>query len=137
MRSAAWFGIENIFCSPDCADLYNPKVIQSGMGAILHVNVFSVDLKELLEKALLKNVRVFGAFLEGHSIYTHKLDPAGIILLGNESKGISDRLKPFVTDKIMIPGKGSNRPGIDSLNVGMAASIVFSEFARQNLNIDK
>lgn len=130
IRSAAWFGIKNIYCSADCADLYNPKVIQSSMGAILHVNVFTASLKEFLSEISKKKIPVFGALLEGDSIYTHKLGNSGVILLGNESKGISDELKPFITDRIMIPGSGGDRPGIDSLNVSMAASVILSEFTR-------
>jgi TrmH family RNA methyltransferase len=130
IRAAAWFGIRNIYCSEDSVDVYNPKVIQSSMGAILHVNVFYISLKELLEKAAVQKIKVYGTMLEGHSIYTYKLANTGIILLGNESKGISEEYLTFVTDKIMIPKLNETRPGIDSLNVSMAASVIFSEFTR-------
>jgi TrmH family RNA methyltransferase len=132
IRAAAWFGIKNIVCSEDCADVYNPKVIQASMGAILHVDVYYYDLKELVISANEKNIPVFGTMLEGKSIYYHNLDNKGIILLGNESKGISDELIPFITDKIMIPKFSNAKQGIDSLNVGMAASVVFSEFLRKS-----
>lgn len=132
IRAAGWFGIKNIICSKDCVDVYNPKVIQASMGALLHVNVFYSDLKELFISAAQSSVPVFGTFLEGDSIYDHKLDKKGIILLGNESKGISGELIPFVTDKIKIPKFSNAVEGIDSLNVGMAASIVFSEFLRKS-----
>jgi RNA methyltransferase, TrmH family len=132
IRAAAWFGITNIVCSTDCVDVYNPKVIQASMGAILHVNVYYSSLKELVILANKKNVPVFGTMLEGDSIYDHKLDNKGIILLGNESNGISDELIPFITEKIMIPKFSRAKSGIDSLNVGMAASIVFSEFLRKS-----
>ncbi|MBK9390887.1 MAG: RNA methyltransferase [Bacteroidetes bacterium] len=131
IRAAAWFGISNVICSKDCVDVYNPKVIQSTMGAILHVNVYYTDLSEFLSGAVKKEIHVFGTMLEGDSIYSHKLEKNGVILLGNESKGISNDLIPFITDRIFIPGIGSSKPGIESLNVGMAASIVFSEFARR------
>jgi TrmH family RNA methyltransferase len=130
IRAAAWFGLKNIYCSHDCVDEYNPKVIQSSMGAILHVNVFYTELKELLGKASEINLPVFGAMLEGESIYTYKLANKGIILLGNESQGISDELLPFITDKIVIPRLTDDSSGIDSLNVSMAASVIFSEFTR-------
>lgn len=130
IRAAAWFGIRNIFCSEDCADVYNPKVIQASMGAILHVNVFYTDLRKLLEKAAEFKVKVFGALIDGESIYSHKLESNGIILLGNESKGISEELQPLITDRIMIPKITSESTGIDSLNVSMAASVIFSEFTR-------
>ena len=132
IRAAAWFGIKNIVCSSDCADVYNPKVIQAGMGAVLHVNVYYSDLNKLLAMAVDNKIPVFGTMLEGESIYNHKLDNKGIILLGNESKGISEELIPFITDKIMIPKFTNAKEGIDSLNVGMAASVVFSEFMRKS-----
>lgn len=132
IRAAGWFGIKNIVCSTDSVDVYNPKVIQSSMGALLHVNVFYSDLKKLFTFAVKNSIPVFGTLLEGDSIYNHKLDKKGIILLGNESKGISDELIPFITDTIRIPKFSNAREGIDSLNVGMAASIVFSEFRRKS-----
>jgi len=132
IRAAGWYGIKNIVCSMNCVDVYNPKVIQSSMGALLHVNVFYCDLKNLLASVIKNSVPVFGTLLEGDSIYNHKLDSKGIILLGNESKGISNELIPFITEKIRIPKFSKAREGIDSLNVGMAASIVFSEFLRKS-----
>jgi TrmH family RNA methyltransferase len=134
IRAAAWFGIKNIICSNDCVDVYNPKVIQASMGAFLHVNVNYYNLKEVMLKARVNNISVFGALLEGKSIYNHKLDNKGIILLGNESKGISPDIIPFVTEKIMIPKFCDARQGIDSLNVGMAASIIFYEFMRRSFS---
>jgi len=133
IRAAAWFGIKNIVCSSDCVDLYNPKVVQASMGAMLHVNVFYHDLKDFFISAQTNKTNIFGALLEGESIYTHKLDNKGIILLGNESRGITEDLIPFVTHKIMIPKFCAARQGIDSLNVSMAAAIVFSEFIRKSI----
>lgn len=136
IRAAAWFGIGNIVCSGDCVDVYNPKVVQATMGALLHVNVFYTDLRVLAGLANENNIPVFGTVLDGEPIYRQKLENRGIILLGNESRGISDELMPFVTQKIMIPGAGRALPGIDSLNVSMAASIVLSEFHRQNFTLN-
>jgi RNA methyltransferase, TrmH family len=135
IRAAAWFGIGNIICSNECVDVYNPKVVQASMGAILHVNVYYSDLMIFARLANEKNIPVYGTLLSGESIYSQKLENKGIILLGNESRGISDDLMPFITNRIMIPGVGKVRPGIESLNVGMAASVVFSEFLRQNGNL--
>lgn len=132
IRAAGWFGIKNIVCSPDCVDAFNPKVVQACMGALLHVNIFYYDLKKLMEAAHNHTIPVFGTLLEGKSIYSHRLDTRGIILLGNESKGISAELIPFITEKISIPKFSHAKEGIDSLNVGMAASVVFSEFLRRS-----
>lgn len=134
IRAAGWFGIKNIICSPDSVDVYNPKVIQASMGALLHVNVFYSDLKIFLTASEKENISVFGTLLEGESIYSHKLANKGIILLGNESKGISAELSPYITEKIMIPKFSKGKHGIDSLNVGMAASVVFSEFCRRSFS---
>jgi TrmH family RNA methyltransferase len=133
IRAAGWFGLKNIICSPDCVDVYNPKVIQASMGAILKVKVHYYDLKEFLTAASDINIPIFGTLLDGDSIYTHKLDNKGVILLGNESKGISDEIIPFITGKIKIPRFSTSKHGIDSLNVSMAASIVFSEFLRRTI----
>ncbi|MBI5011080.1 MAG: RNA methyltransferase [Bacteroidia bacterium] len=131
IRAAAWFGIPAVVCSKESVDLYNPKVIQASMGALLHVKVYYTGLTEFLTEATEKKIPVYGTMLEGDSIYCHRLGKNGIILLGNESKGISSELLPFVSDRIFIPGMGSSKPGIESLNVGMAASIVLSEFSRR------
>jgi TrmH family RNA methyltransferase len=130
IRAAAWFGIRNIYCSEDCVDVYNPRVIQSSMGAILHVNVFYTDMRKLLESASGDKIRIFGAMIQGESIYSYRLSNNGIILLGNESKGISEELIPYITDRIMIPKQTDASSGIDSLNVSMAASVILSEFTR-------
>lgn len=132
IRAAGWFGIRNIICSPDCVDIYNPRVVQASMGSIIHVNVFYSDLGDLLKVAHKMYVPVFGALLEGDPVYEHPLDDRGIIVLGNESKGISSSLIPYITSKIMIPRFGTESPGLNSLNIGMAASVIFSEFKRRH-----
>ena len=137
IRAAAWFGIRNIICSDNCVDVYNPKTVQASMGAILNVKVYYSDLKKFLSLAGEKRMPVYGTVLDGVSIYRHKLGTRGIILLGNESKGISDELMPFITHRVLIPGAGGAMPGIESLNVGMAASVVFSEFLRQNSSLNE
>jgi len=133
IRAAAWFGFRHIVCSLYCADIYNPKVIQASMGAILNVRVHYYDLQELLGWARKDKLPVYGTFLEGKSIYASELGNRGIILLGNESRGISDSLVPYITESLVIPRFNSYIHGVESLNVGMAASIVFSEFARRRI----
>jgi RNA methyltransferase, TrmH family len=131
IRAAAWFGFRYIVCSLNCADVYNPKVIQASMGAMLNVTVFYHDLARLLEEAGKKGLPVYGTYLEGESVYASKLGNRGIILFGNESRGISDDLLPFITTRLLIPKFSSSNHGVESLNVGMAASVIFSEFARR------
>jgi TrmH family RNA methyltransferase len=131
IRIAAWFGIKNIICSPDCVDFYNPKVIQASMGAFMHVKVFYISLAEALAGAQKNGYSIWGTVMDGRSVYESELGSEGIILLGNESKGISDKLLCHVTERITIPGPEKQLAGLESLNVSMAAAIVCSEFARQ------
>jgi RNA methyltransferase, TrmH family len=132
IRAAAWFGIKDIICSSSCVDVYNTKVVQATMGAIMNVDVHYTVLEEFLGVINKNNIEVYGTLLDGESIYNADLNGKGVILLGNESKGISKELIPFVTKKIMIPKFTDAVAGIDSLNAGMAASIVLSEFARRD-----
>ena len=134
IRSAAWFGIKDIVCSENCVDLYNPKVIQASMGAILNVAVHYCNMSQFLAKAKEKKVPVYGTLMEGEPVYSSELGRSGIILLGNESRGISDDLIPFITNRITIPKFTIAEHGIESLNVAMAASVIFSEFARRRLD---
>lgn len=131
IRSAAWFGISDIMCSLDSVDRFNSKVIQSAMGSHMHVNVHYCGLDDFLKEAVKMNVPVYGAMMEGKSIYTMELEQKGVVLFGNESKGISGHLRSYVSEKISIPKFVSFRYGIDSLNVSMAATVIFSEFARR------
>jgi TrmH family RNA methyltransferase len=131
VRIAAWFGIKNILCSPDCVDFYNPKVIQASMGALIHVMVYYQPLEPILERAQAHSLTIFGATMDGESIYDSALGTEGLILLGNESKGISERLLGYVTKRITIPGPDKPLAGIESLNVSMATAIICSEFARR------
>lgn len=133
IRIAAWFGIKDIICSADCVDVYNPKVIQATMGAFMHVRVHYLSLEDVLKEARVAGIPVYGATTDGKSIYESALTGNGIILLGNESKGISDGLLDHVTGRITIPGPEKPMAGIESLNVSMAAAIICSEFARRRL----
>lgn len=132
LRIAAWFGIKNVCCSTNTADVYNPKVIQATMGALLFVKVHYVDPVLFLRECSDKNIPVYGTFLEGKSIYEANLTSNGLIILGNESRGISDDCSRFVTERIAIPGFGSPGTAMESLNVAIAAAIVCSEFRRRD-----
>jgi TrmH family RNA methyltransferase len=126
IRSADWFGISNIICSSESVDLYNPKVVQATMGSIGRVKVHYKDLRKLLANTK-QEYPVFGAFLEGQNINSIKPVDNGIIIIGNESKGISKNLLPYISKKIKIPsGKSSERyhSPPESLNAAMAATII-------------
>lgn len=127
IRIADWFGIRNIICSENSVDVYNPKVVQATMGSITRVNVFYRNLEEFLSTTSKREkLPVYGALLEGENIYSKKLASNGIIVLGNESAGISNSLLPFIQEKITIPSFGH----AESLNISMAAAIICSEFKR-------
>lgn len=125
IRIADWFGIKHIVCSPSCVDLYNPKAVQSTMGSLARVHV---DYAELATVVLIFK-HVYAAVLDGANIYSEKLSSSGIILIGNEARGIATDLLKYVTGKISIPNFSE---GADSLNAAVAAALVCSEFKRKN-----
>ena len=120
IRIADWFGIGNIFCSTDCADVYNPKVVQSAMGSITRVRVEQGDLNSWLSKD--DDVRIYAAVLNGRDITKMEKLNEGIIVIGNESNGISEEIMKLVNVQITIPGKGK----AESLNAAVATGIVLS-----------
>ena len=120
IRIADWFGIKHIICSKDCADVYNPKVVQSTMGSIVRVNIMYVDLEVFFNKQ--KNIEILAAALEGIPVQKMKGEKNGILLIGNESKGISDELFRMATKKITIPQIGK----AESLNAAIATGIILS-----------
>ena len=130
VRLADWFGIEHIFCSPACADIYNPKTVQATMGGIASVQVHYVDLPQMLA-SLPTGIPVYGTFLDGDNIYQKTLENRGIILMGNEGKGISPDVEAYVTERLYIPNHPAGRPTSESLNVAIATAIVCAEFRRR------
>jgi TrmH family RNA methyltransferase len=131
LRVAAWFGIEDVLTSPDCVDAFNPKVIQSAMGATLHVRVHSLDLGSWLDRATERGLPIYGAVLDGDSLYEAPLTSSGLLLFGNEARGLAAPLLTRVTQRLVIPPWRTATVGLDSLNVAMAAAIVCAEFRRR------
>lgn len=129
IRIADWFGITHIYCSQDTADVYNPKVVQATMGSIARVKVEYGDLLGLVE-SLPADVPVYGTLLDGDNIYQQKLESRGLIVMGNEGKGISPALAKKVNHKLLIPNFPEGRATADSLNVAIATAITCSEFRR-------
>lgn len=125
IRIADWYGITKIICSLNCAEVYNPKVINATMGSFTRVDLFYTDLAAYLN--MYKGV-VYGAFLEGENIHSSVLrENGGLIVMGNESNGISDELAPLIKDKINIPRYGE----AESLNVAIATAIICDNFRRK------
>lgn len=125
IRIADWFGITTILASDDSVDFYNPKVIQATMGSFTRVNIAYGLLTNMLNNS---PVPIFGALLEGHSIYEQPETTEGVLLIGNESKGIHENLRPFINQPVHIPRLG----GAESLNAAVAAGILLSYLRKNN-----
>ena len=126
IRTADWFGITSIICSADTVDAYNPKVVQASMGSLARVKVFYADLTAILPQI---NLPIFGAMLNGHSIYQTDFGNEGLILVGNEGNGVRPDIERLITKAVTIPRVGN----AESLNVGIAAAIFCSEIARNKV----
>lgn len=130
VRVADWFGIEHVFCSQGCADIYNPKTVQATMGAMARVQVHYVNLVEALN-TLDKNVPVYGTFLDGENMYGKELSHQGVIVMGNEGRGVSKEVEACVYERLYIPNYPEGRETSESLNVAIATAIVCAEFRRR------
>ena len=133
IRLSSWFGIDQIICSENTVDCYNPKVIQSTMGAIAQVKIYYTNLISYLSDSVKKGRIVYGTFMEGENIYKTSLEENALIVFGNEGKGISQEIKEIITKKISIPSFQKEQLVVESLNVSIAASIVCSEFKRRKI----
>jgi RNA methyltransferase, TrmH family len=119
IRIADWFGVKQIIAGNDTVELYNPKVIQSTMGSFVRVGIWYYDLEDIIKKA---DVPVYGALLNGKSVFEMSRVEEGLLVIGNESKGISGAIKQLVTEPITIPRFG----GAESLNAAVATGIILS-----------
>ena len=124
IRMADWFGVDHILASPDAADIYNPKVVQATMGSIFRKSVYYASLAPYLSNC---TVPVYGALLSGEPLGSFPLKVPvheGIIVIGNESKGIGQELLPFITQAVKIPAFGQ----AESLNAAVAAAVLLGHF---------
>ena len=126
IRLCDWFGIENLICSPNTVDCYNPKVIQATMGSISRVNLSYMELEQFIKR---NKLPIYGAFMNGTNVYTSKLHKQGILIMGNEANGISEELEKLIQHRIAIPRFGAQQE-TESLNVATATAILLSEFRR-------
>ena len=129
IRIADWFGIDAVYASPDTVDIFNPKVVQSTMGAIFRVRFHYCDIPDLCRAA------VYGTFLDGEDLYVKELATgaasASVIVIGNESNGISDEVGGLVTDRLFIPPWPRDERGSESLNAAVATAVTVAEFRRR------
>jgi TrmH family RNA methyltransferase len=132
IRIANWYGIENIFCTNDTVDCYNPKVVQSTMGAIFRSKIYYLDIYELINDYYKKSdFRIYATHLKGENIHTKELIQNGFIIMGNESRGISNKLDKSYIEKIKLPSYPPNENIMESLNVAVATAVTLAEFRRR------
>lgn len=135
LRIADWFGIDAVFAARDTVDVFNPKVVQSTMGAIFRVKMHYVDLPSLSRIVLDKGGKVYGTFLDGQNMYEKDLDTGKdcpvMIVIGNESEGISAGMSELVSDRLYIPPYPAGSPGSESLNAAVATAVTVAEFRRR------
>lgn len=129
IRIADWFGISTLFASPDSVEPWNPKVIQASMGSIFRVRFAYADIPELCRHFKDAGMNVYGTFLDGRDIYSQALEKNGLIVMGNESNGISSATEAEVNARLFIPSYGNS--GAESLNVAVATAVTLAEFRRR------
>ena len=130
IRLAEWFGLSGLYFSPDCADIYSPKVVQASMGSVFRVRSSVCDLPGLI-RSWPPEFPVYGTRLDGENFFSTGLTPHGMILMGNESRGLSGELTALVDKNLRIPGFSASESVMDSLNVAIAAALVCGEFRRR------
>lgn len=135
LRVADWFGIDAVFAAPDTVDVFNPKVVQATMGAIFRVKFHYAEIPALCRAAVSAGGNVYGTFLNGSDMYEKQLNPGkdspSVIVIGNESNGISDEVAGLVSDRLYIPPYPKNDTGSESLNAAVATAITVAEFRRR------
>lgn len=135
LRVADWFGIDAVFAAPDTVDVFNPKVVQATMGAIFRVKFHYAEIPALCRAAVSAGGNVYGTFLDGSDMYEKQLNPGkdspSIIVIGNESNGISNEVASLVSDRLYIPPYPKNDTGSESLNAAVATAITVAEFRRR------
>lgn len=132
LRIADWFGIDAVYASEDSVDIFNPKVVQSTMGAIFRVKFHYTSIPAFCKGVLSSGGKVYGTFLDGENIYQKALDCGfSVIVIGNEANGISKETAACVSDRLFIPPYPANDPGSESLNAAIATAITVAEFRRR------
>jgi TrmH family RNA methyltransferase len=127
LRLADWFGIDRVWCGKGSVEVFNPKCVQSSMGAIFRVTVEYMDLPEALTNEGAEGSTIYLATMDGSSVFKERLARRAVLVLGNESHGISEAVRASGGKEVGIPGIG----GAESLNVAMAATAFCTEFSRQ------
>lgn len=131
IRTAEWFGVEHIFVSPDTVDPYHPKVVQATMGSLFRVGVTETDLIALISEVQADGFQVYGAVMDGVSVYETKLtSQASFLVIGSESHGISKAVRALIKNPISIPSYARGKLKTESLNASVAAAVLLAEFRK-------
>lgn len=128
LRIADWFGVSQVFASPDSVETFNPKTVQASMGSVFRVRVSRCDIAALCTEFSSAGRRVYGTVLDGENIYSAQLAADGLVVMGNESNGISAEVARRLDSRLRIPSFGG---GAESLNVAVATAVTLSEFRRR------
>lgn len=128
LRIADWFGVSRVFASPDSVETFNPKTVQASMGSVFRVKVSRCDIAALCTEFSSAGRRVYGTVLDGENIYSAQLAADGLVVMGNESNGISAEVARLLDSRLRIPSFGG---GAESLNVAVATAVTLSEFRRR------
>lgn len=129
IRTADWFGVRTVYVSGDCAETFNPKVIQASMGSVFRVRTAEADLPALCRRFREAGMPVYGTFLDGRDLYAEPLGAEGLVVMGNEASGIRPEVAAQVDRRLLIPAAPGS--GAESLNVASATAVILSEFRRR------
>ena len=132
IRTADWFGVRHIYCTPGTADCYNPKVVQATMSALARVSLHYFDDKaDCCEWLKQRSCPIYGTFLDGTDIYRSELASQGVLVMGNEGRGVSAEIAQCVTHRLLIPSFSPDGAHVESLNVSIATAVCLSELRRR------
>ena|SRR6056297_1072600 len=135
LRLANWFGIQHIFCNAETVECYNPKVVQSSMGALFRVKVHYTDIYTLIAQTSdLPDFNIYATLLDGENLYETEISDKGFIIMGNESQGLTENINMAEVKKIKIPSFPEETSGMESLNVAIATAITVAEFRRRTMD---
>ncbi len=126
LRTAEGFGVDGVICSEQCAELYNPKVVQASMGSVFRMPVQYLDIEEFLQEHQ-KSHQILGASLTGSNVYQKDIQKPCILIMGSESHGMRPAVEALISEAILIPQKGK----LESMNVSIATAILLAEIARR------
>ena len=122
IRMCDWFGVQQIICSENTVDIYNPKVVQSTMGSLFRTHVIYADLSMYLAKV---TTPIYGAYMDGENLKNIEINQKVHLVMGNEANGISEKIEKYISKRVAIKNTGGNT---ESLNVAVATSILLHEF---------